>query len=485
MARFRFVAVIVAAAMLFSFALAGCSEDEVSLLTALLKAPQMTSYEYEGGAQIELRFDLIEQEDAYSFYSFGLWGRQPASYFKTIEEAVNGAGVSVSAKYSGNIENTKGATEMQLTPIYMGGQMENLKTGIWAAVDLDDPIYIKEYFKLPKIITAGVGWDYFKGRDYLVITSEDLDAFYEEAGMDMSDYFSPDSLNAQIDASEKLSQTMTDLLIYIAMMLDTESAYISSASADESGNSVYNVKITDKGLKEIISALTNIDKDEMKEIARVLLTASQEFFQALGDDENYIYEYIVDELEDVLADFDNWFDESYPMLEEMLKSINRYVGKGSKAKLLGNDGITLKITIDSDGYVVGCDGIIDLIIDHRGFAIVSGERYSEQLSKTHIKLTFNNQFTNVNGDIDVDMPAITPMNSISLTRIIDTLNAQYEPYMDSYEIDPGFAYERAEGDMEGGNGQERPDMLGELPEVSDDDAGADQDGGFDVIETVP
>ena len=467
----RVTALALAAVLFFAAALTGCSKEEVSLLSAIVSAPQMTSYEYEGNAQLDLRFDIFEQEgDEYYYF------RQPTSYYKMIEKALDGAGVNVSAKYSGNKENTKGATEMLMTPYYFGGKLENLTVGVWADVDLDDPDYLKEYIKLPEIITAGAAWDYMKGRDYLTLSSKDFDMLFEESGMDIREFMTPERIEAQVAAAEKLSDIFAENLIHIAELLDTDSSYILSVDKDSAGNSVYHLKITDEGLKSFIAAFAKIDKDEMKKIVRLLLDASLEYLKE--------YEYDLQGLIDsrgvqpgsvsmaaaiILSQYDDLFDMVYP---EFVQSINSILEKKQLFKLLGNNGITLDITVSRDGFITGADGIIDLVIDLRGFALAGGERFTGTVSKTHVKLTFQNQFTNVNKDVVVKMPNITNLNSISFSRLIEMINAQSGG---SYDTDTGFVIESNAGGIPFGSAagqpnpdigalQDWPDLLGELKE---------------------
>ena len=464
---YRLLAAALAVVVLFTFMLAGCSKDEIGLLSAVLKAPQKTSYEYEGSASVELRFDIFEQgEDAILVFS------PPISVLKSLEEMINGAGVNISAKYSGNLENTKGATEMHLTPVYMGGTMSDLTTSVWADVDLEAPIILKEYIKFPKIFTAGIGWDYFKGRDYLTMTSEDFNVISDQSDLGLKGLFDPESLMEQIDASEKLSASFNDAIIMLAGMMDSKTAYITSVSKNDGGDSVYHINITDKGLKELVMSFVNMDKSDLKEALRMMLTVFVDYIQGLGLDENDEMGDFFDMANMGLSQFDLAFDIFYP---QVVETMNKYFGKSSKIKLLGNDGINLDICISEDGYITGCDGVIDLIIDIRGFTISSGERFNGNISKAHFKLNFKNSFSNVNGDVVIEMPKITRLNSISMSRIIEVIaeeNARLAAqYTTPYGLDPNIVLEGT--GAENPSVQERPDMLGELPAEPDyDDAAA-------------
>ena len=451
----RVTAALLALTMLITVMLAGCSDTEIGLLAAILKAPPMTSYEYEGSAAIELRFDIIEAEDEYRDYY-----RTPVSTFKMIEEVVNGAGINISSKYMSNEDKTKSAMEMMLTPVYLGGRLENLTTGIWAEVDLDAPVFLKEYIKLPKIFTAGMAWEVFKNREYLTITSEDFEAIADEADLDFNAYFDIESLKAQIEASENLNAVFADAIILLAGLMDTDTAYITGVDIGSAGESVYHVKITDKGFKELISKIFSIDKEDLKEVLRLFLTATLEVTQAFEKDDAEVFGELSDYLSMALSQIDFAFELFYPQVAEIA---NKYLGKNSKVKILGNDGLTFDISVSKDGFITGFDGILDLLIDHRGYAISTGERFTDTVSKTHIKLKFENKFTHINEDKPIAMPAITRINSVSLSRLLEAVMAQYSPGMYyPYGLDPYFAIEGYE--FEGAAAmQERPDMLGELP----------------------
>ena len=473
----RRIAATLVVALISAFILAGCSTDEIKLYSAILAPQPMTSYEYEGRMALELRFDYFEQEDGdFPYY------RIPITFYKSLEETVNGAGIDITAKYKGNLEKTQKLTEINLTPIYFGGRMEDLTASLWSEVDYDDPIILNEYVKLPKLISAGVGWEYFKGRDYFTFTSDDLTELLDVLEFDPNGYFDPDQYKGQIIASEKFSSSINDALIMLAGLMDTKTAYIKSVTGADDGDSIYHVEITDKGLKDLILGIANIDKNEMKETLRLLLKLVIEYAQSLGLEETGDMSLVFDMANRGLTNLDLIFDMYYP---QVIKEINKYFGKGSKFKLLGNDGIKLDIRISKDGYITGCDGVIDFIYDNRGLTLAYGGRFTGSVSKTHVKLKFENRFSSINEDVIIELPKITRLNSISFSRIMEKIKeqyAQYAQYAAPYGLDPYFALEGSESDGSDALEQERPDMLGDPPCGGDSGGG---DSGGDIFADEP
>ena len=448
----KLTALLLAAVLLFTTLLAGCSADEVSLFYAITHEPKKLSYELECNARMQMKFDILDPD-------FNDWYYPSTEILKSIESLMEDAGVSIKAQYNMNSDNTKGQFGMVATPLLFGGALSNFSTGYWVDTDPSSPVYFKQYVKLPKTIMSGIAWETFKGKDYLVMTSDDLGTIKEETDIDLPVLSDPEKYKAQADASEKLISSLADGLSALVGLLDTKTAFVLGVDHNAAGgDTVYHVKITDKGLKEIIKSFTKIDKKDMKEISLSLLKAAADYMKymdANGDTFQGGLPTWVKMLDLALPQYDMLFDMYY---SEIIDAINDFAKSTNKFKMLGNDGIKLDICISGDGYITGLDGIIDLVIDHRGYDIANGYRYDGSISKTHVKLTFDCKYTNVNGDVVVDMPKVTPRNSITYSQIIEEMNANNNsyPYNSMYDydmgsIDPGSVIEpdAAIGDYSG------------------------------------
>ena len=484
-------AMLLAAALLISLLLAGCSTDEITLVTALMNEPDKLSYEFEGGARMSLKFDFVANTDSDDLSVF----IPSPSILSIIEAATDGVGFDISAKCDSNAEQTKSKVEIMLTPYVFGGRLEKLKTGIWADVDFEKPEYLFECIQLPKMFAASIPMGLMKGKDYLTITNTDAADLLKNIGRDTSDLMDQDSVKLQQEAVKTLTKAFAQGFVSIAGLLDTQSAYVKAVERDESGGAVYRVKITDKGLKEIIKSFISIGKGDMKELLRMYLTAAAEYL--------HTYTFLDDVLPDtgsgpfsgsldaILAEFDASFDSMYPLL---LPSMKDFAKSTKKFKILGDEGITLDIAMSDEGFITGIDWNAELIVDLRGYEIAAGNRFDGELRKVHIFLTFNSRYTSINEDVEIAMPAITKKNSLSYSKLMNALLEQLEGYgympEQFYEIDPGVAYDRSGStgggsqggsyggripssggvggsadDAGSGDAQDRPDMLGIPPVI--------------------
>jgi len=456
----RLAAIILAAAMLLSAALSGCTREEADLLASIMSEPEKYSYEYNCGAKIDLAFDIFEQEgeeSAYKSYT------DTVAFFKLLEELVSGAGLDISMKYSGSKDGASGKTEMIMAPVIMGTKMDGLAMGVWADVDMGEDFRFKEYIKFPKVLTKGALWDYFKDREYLTIDENDWDTISEFSGIDLRKFVQPSGYKAQLASAEAYSKALTGIMIKAAGLIKTGSAYVKSAEKDAAGNTVYSVKITDQGFKELISGFAGIDKKDMKEIVRALLTATIEYVKEFDSEGELFGELIpggVESLDALMDQYDSAFDLIYPTLKETL---DEFIAALKKVKVLGDDGITLDVRVSKDGFITDFNGIIDAVIDLRGYELASGNRFYGEVSKIRVKLTFNSAYTNINKAVEVAMPKVEKKNSVSFSRYMEAIQERLGPLDPLYNMDPeqGVYDDSAwdeDFDYEDGEFQLTPDM---------------------------
>jgi len=181
-------------------------------------------------------------------------------------------------------------------------------------------------------------------------------------------------------------------------------------------------------------------------------------------------------------------------IEELKDSLDT----ADKMKLLGKDGITFDVTFSKDGFITECSGVIDLLVDLRGYAMATGERFSGPVSKCNVRIDFWNKFTKVNEDVVVKMPKVNGRNCITYSEIMESAISNLPSYMDTpfnrYGIDPGIYYDSDEywdtyGDYNE-NGYNTYPWEEVYPDDDSDASGADDadnancDGSYDVVEAV-
>lgn len=91
-------------------------------------------------------------------------------------------------------------------------------------------------------------------------------------------------------------------------------------------------------------------------------------------------------------------------------------------KVLGDRGIVFDYAVNSDGYIVKESGNIDLVIDiQKLMNAVDPTQKSTETGIFNIGLDFDQTNYNINGNVQIDLPKLTPENSMGLEDLIQKL----------------------------------------------------------------
>ena len=499
--RTRAAAVLLALTMVVPAILSGCGADEISLATALINEPDKLSYEYEGDFQVSVKFDFTEPEKDSGYYSIF----EEAMIIKIFEALTEGAGFNIKSKYIADEDKTKIRSENFFTPLAFGGKLDNFTFGLWTDLNMAEDGYALECVKLPKLYNGAL-WKFIKDKEYITVSADDLSFMYDELGIYAGDMLASKKFADYGAATELFKRSVGEIMLKIAVMTDAGSAYVRSVDRAAGQGATYHISITDKGLKELIAGIAKISKSDMKNSLKSVMTALVEYMAVVDPDGEFFNgddSSIGLDFQSALDNYDFIFELMYPQFRS---GLDEFLTASKKIKLLGSGGLNLDIHISDEGYVtdVNCDA--DVVIDHRGIEIAQGNRFYGNISKTHILVSFASRFTNVNGDVEIDMPELTRRNSITLSQIIEKLADEYgDIFNPLYDIDPfgvapapdaagggmgGYGYggggwaggEYGDdgdwygygddwygygGDYESPYDQEWPEMLGEPPDIGD------------------
>jgi hypothetical protein len=406
----RIAAILVIAAMLMT-SLAGCSQNEMNLLKALLNTEPVYSYETVGN--IEFSFDVVENKKMADF-SNGYTG----TIIRFLSELLDGSGLAYSIKVDCDKEYNNVKEELIFTPSLLGGQLKNLTFGMWADFRSGDPANSSMCFKVPPLYTS-INKN-TAGKDYLTLNFGEIMAMAgEDADIDIEGWF---DLGGIVKQASEFSKPICDGIIKAALLLNPDEVYVGNPRpiVDEFGKRgyVYTLKITDSGLKKLLKSIVNdIDKESAKEILLTTLDATIKYMDSMAD-LSYIYQDIVEELEYLKEELEDNFDFGYEMV---IPRLNVALDSLNNVRILGNRGVAVDIEVDSRGFVTGCKGIIEFAIDIETIAKLTGWSPIE-ISRVDFSIKFDQKLTRINQKVSVEMPEITKENSFSIMNLLSYLD---------------------------------------------------------------
>jgi len=379
--------------------LAGCAVDELSLLNAICRKADITSCESKTVLSVNLS-------------SEGLNDNEKADFNK-LASLVNGMKLVIDQKTKSNAEKTisKSQSDFQVD---LGGI--SASASLWADVDLSgDTPRVKEVIKLPAILTMLAASEQ-AGKDYLVLDMEDLTAAD-------STPVSTGSTKEILEFSKGITSKLTGFLKGFAGEMDPGFSIVTRKETkivDYQLYNVYNLKLDDATFKKLLSyTVTKFAQSEtalnfVKDLIKSSITLSD-----ISDQEKL----------EAAAEIDESFEEFKAEIPGYLKSWDTIMGALKDVKILGDKGIDIDFTVNGQGFIVNEHGSLDFVIDTKAIttalmAYSSLEEdfdYAEDSSVNQgiIKLgfTFNTDYSNINKDVVIDFPVLTPENSYKFSDL--------------------------------------------------------------------
>ena len=408
------VTAIVMAVVMLAILPAGCSKDEITLLSALMNTEQIRSYESEVKFGMSLNIVPNERNSGYYTQTNEMMYRLLKAYF-------DGMSVDMSMKVNADEDYKNIKQEMILTPTVLGGQMKDLTLGIWADFESGDLDKCDMYFKMPSILAALSKST--ADKEYLTMNMGEIMKLAEEVGADVE--IDLDGLSQMMDFSKiiadsvEIMEPVTAIFLKAAAEMNPDEAYVSGIRPVNGENAkranVYTLTISDKGLKSLLRSFVNdLDKATLKEFLLTLLDCSIKYIENYSD-ASYIYEEMLDELESARDEIEIGFDLAYAMA---LPTINETLDSLDKVKILGPKGITFDIEVNSDGFVTMWDGVMDFSVDIVGLDKMIGGSGRTDIKRVDVTLKLYQKMTRINKIVKIDMPAVNMKNSISINDLI-------------------------------------------------------------------
>ncbi|OPX45973.1 hypothetical protein CLHUN_04480 [Ruminiclostridium hungatei] len=383
---------------LSSSILAGCAVDELSLLNAICRKADITSCE----SKTELTVSLTSE---------GLKGSEKET-FNQLATLINGTKLVINQKMKSNPEKTisKSQSDFQVD---LGGI--SASASLWADVDLSgDTPRVKEVIKLPAILTMLAASEQ-AGKDYLVLDMEDLTAAD-------STPVSTGSTKEILEFSKGITSKLTGFLKGFAGEMDPGFSIVTRKETkivDYQLYNVYNLKLDDDTFKKLLSyTVTKFAQSEtalnfVKDLIKSSITLSD-----ISDQEKL----------EATSEIDESFEEFKAEIPGYLKSWDTIMGALKDVKILGDKGIDIDFTVNGQGFIVNEHGSLDFVIDTKAitnalmaYSSIEDFDYAEDSSVNQgiIKLgfTFNTDYSNINKDVAIDFPLLTPENSYKFSDL--------------------------------------------------------------------
>ena len=101
-------------------------------------------------------------------------------------------------------------------------------------------------------------------------------------------------------------------------------------------------------------------------------------------------------------------------------------------KILGDNGIKIRYTVNDDGYIINEKGNAEFVIDLPSIIKLAGSSAavsspSDPTGIYTIGISFNTDMTNINEKVDIVLPIVNSTNSFNYTDILKMILLQELP----------------------------------------------------------
>lgn len=377
--------------------LSGCTNaaEGKTLYDAMVKTQSIESSQND--LQFTLRLDAA-----------GL-NEQDKVQFEQVKAMLNGAKMSINMKQTANADNTAAKAQADVNTFF-GGMSLNM--GVWVDMELNDnsPKF-KEIIKLPALLTAID--PSMAGKEYLVMDFNDMANVTEVNGqvpsMDYAD---------TIKLTKEFEEKYTVFIGKYLAQYDPGFKFITDAGTRDVITPertvkahVYQVKLDDKAAKKLVRYTVNnfADSKDAMDFAVEYLKLIQKFAVNTPGAASPTAE-----LDKMLADF----EKEKPAL---LEKFNKFMDQIESIQLIGDKGVTLEYAIDENGYIVSQSGSMDFVIDLAKLESLEGMENSMPASVGvySVGIDFSMLTYNINKDMAIEMPVLTPENSIDFNDMLE------------------------------------------------------------------
>ena len=383
MRKFSIVALILAIAVVFT----GCTNDEVRLYNAFMKSQDITSME----SDTNIRFNF--EGEGFS--------EEAQQGLEEVAKMLKDSEINFHQKMVQNKEKTVAKAQVN-TGLNFGGMKTDMQ--VWVDTDMsNDAPKIVEIIKMPPLLMAQMSPE-DESKEYIVYDFEEI----------MNSDKEKVNFKELMDFSKEMQPKMLDFMKNYHKNFDLGfkvASHRGRQTIDGKTLSIYQVKLDDKGFKELIRYTVNrgMDNEETVKFIEEYMNIVMSFAQIPDAEKEAAKEEVNQGIEKLQNDL--------PKLKEQF---NKFMDTFKDVKVLGEKGIVIEYGINSDGYIVYEDGKIDLNIDLGAMGKVLGKDVAvEETGVFKLGINYNTKVYNINKNINVNMPEVNEKNSLNFKDIME------------------------------------------------------------------
>ncbi|SHH27026.1 N-acetylmuramoyl-L-alanine amidase family protein [Clostridium grantii] len=403
--------------ILMSIALfAGCSSDGIAFYNAMKKSNKITTAETKSTISINVSAtNLSPQEE---------------QYMPLVLPMINGSKIYVTSKVKSNEAQTIAKMEGNISIQTADTNVPSMDAGMWVDVNMEgDKPLIKEVIKIPQEYNM-----FTNGKEYIVMDLQELSEETTDVEVDYS---------SVVDMSKEFQEKMLDFMDKYAYKFnpDVKIAKNGNEYIEQNGKNQYvtnyELKLNDKQLKDLIRySSNNLLQDE--EVLGFVLDYMKMILEVSGLPEEEM-QASLKEMETELANYKT-------ELPTMMENINKQLDKLNDVRMLGDKGINLKYSVNSEGYIIKESGTVQFVIDLPSITAMNKELVNEEMMASMptgiytIDLNFNSEINNINLPLEFNFPSLNNDNSIGYLELIQSMIPEVEELNGWVQYDDVWVY---------------------------------------------
>lgn len=378
---------LVAIAMLVFVIPASIVNAQTKTLTdAILKTNMATSIESNGKLNLTFIAEGLSEQDQQDF-SF-------------ISELLNNLQVNFNSKLSGNSAGTISKQYAKMSANVGGSPYSG---ELWSDINLTGKTPIaKGIVKSPQLFEMMLPPEYMN--KYMLLDFEQIKKMPE-----MQSQLGSMDFGKMISENKELQQLILTIFEKYSSKLHLDYSLVSNI------NNLYKVKVDDSQFKDIIRKVVNLTSKD-KELQGLIKDFMVTEMKNSGSS--------TDEINAMKVDMNQMFTTLES--EDFLDKFNQMMDNLNDVNILGDKGIDITYTLDENGYITSTKGDIKLVLDMAKLSKAFGESASEGIPTgtytAGINFELNN--SNINGNVDIDLPILTSANSFNIMDLFDEPNSQ-------------------------------------------------------------
>jgi len=375
----------------------GCSTDGLVLMNAFGKSKTINSLQTQTNISLKVSGTNMSVQEQ--------------QMLGTMLPMVNGTKISILTKTNQNKEKTIGKVQSDIA-LQLGQFPQPISMSVWADTDItgDEPI-VNEVIKIPKLMGTQLPME-LQGKDYMVMNLSDMT---NAPGMIQPNY------KNLISFSKEFQPKFLDFIAKYAKQFNPTTDYIKHVGSQSflennkmQSTDTYEVKLTDKSFKDLMHyTLNNLagNTDAMNFVKDYMSAISSVY--GIKNVENKTTQ---DEINKAFGDLTT-------QLPQQLLGLNKTLDSIENLKILGDNGITIKYTVNDEGYIIKEKGNAEFVVDLPSISKLASNSVavsspSDPTGIYTIGISFDTDMTNINKEVNINAPTVNSSNSFNYTDLL-------------------------------------------------------------------